>query len=141
MVRDGREFGTSRLCLFIQNGKSRHDYCGGPTTKGRCGGGAWYVKTKYLVSFVDCRDVRAAQLGVHPGYPLRVRTQNSAGGRYSWDPAFHVGNPGSFAGTTPSSNKVTTVTVPPLPPGDHKLIIRDEKLGFAGVYVLPVRVI
>jgi hypothetical protein len=143
-LTDGtREFSTTRWCVFVNNSKPRSDYCGGPAMQGRCGGGAWYTQTQYLVAFVDCRDVqRAATTGFRPGDTIRVKAQH-AGSRLlsTWDPAFHSGNPGVGAQNLPGSNTWQRVTVPPLAPGVHKLHLRDNYAGFSGAYVLPVKIV
>lgn len=152
LLTDGtREFSTTRQCMLFQSGKPRSDYCwNGSTSKGRCGGGAWYgpnggnLETSvpgYLIATVSCPDVRRAQQGLRPGETIQVRTQNTAGGFGTWDPDFHNGNLGHDQFTTPASNVWKTITIPAMSPGVHKLHLRDSRAGFSGAYVLPVKII
>lgn len=136
----GREFTTSRRCIRMGTGSS--NYCGGPTVAGRCGGGAWYVPTEYLIGFVDCRDWQKAQTtGFRPGERIRVRTQNSGGGVATFDPDFHNGFLGISPQATPPNNSWTTVAVPQLAPGQHRMHLRDRRAGFSGAVVMPLRVV
>jgi hypothetical protein len=138
-----REFTTSRECANVVTGNgTAQNYCGGPASAGRCGGGAWYAATTYLIGFVDCRDWnQAATTGFHAGERIRVRTQNSGGGIATFDPDFHHGNPGVAAQATPPDNRWTTVTIPNLAPGQHTLHLRDRLLGFSGTVVMPLRIV
>jgi hypothetical protein len=134
-----REYTTTRLCLFVVNGKKRSDYCGGPTVAGRCGAGAWYPDTKYLVVFVDCRDVNRSLRGpaFSPGDKIRVKFQDGLG-QATVDPHFHMGDRGTVIARDLPKNTWTTVTLPPLSPGAHKLHLRSTARGEAGAYVLPL---
>jgi chitodextrinase len=140
-----REFTTSRECVNIATGNgTSQNYCGGPTVAGRCGGGAWYAATEYLIAFVDCRDwlrASSAGAGFHPGDKIRVRTQSTGGGSAAFDPAFHAADPGAGIQSTPPSNAWTTITVPSLPPGMRKLHLRDRLLGYSGAVVMPLKII
>jgi chitodextrinase len=140
-----REFTTSRECVNITTGNgTSQNYCGGPTVTGRCGGGAWYAATEYLIAFVDCRDWSTASStgdGFRPGDKIRVRTQSAGGGGATFDAAFHADNLGVGIQSTPANNAWTTITVPPLPPGMHKLHLRDRLLGFSGAVVMPLKII
>lgn len=138
-----REFTTSRECANIVTGNgTTENYCGGPTVAGRCGGGAWYAATTYLIGFVDCRDWnRATTSGFHAGDKIRVRTQNIGGGIATFDPDFHRGNPGIAAQATPPNNKWTTVTIPKLGVGQHTLHLRDRLLGNSGAVVMPLKIV
>lgn len=143
VASDGsREFTTTRLCLNIVNGKTRKDYCGGPTVAGRCGGGAWYTATDYSVATVDCRDIKTTQTRpLVAGDTIRVKAQ-SGSLMVNLDPAFHVGNPGTSllaGGVKGTWHKVTIPTG--LTPGVHKLHVRDQRTnGEAGAYVLTFTV-
>jgi hypothetical protein len=130
-----QEFTTSRYCVLVQSSKPRSDYCGGPRTTGRCGGGSWYTATGYLVANVDCRDVLKARNGVRPGDVLRVRTEQAGPnvGSVRWDTA-------APAQTFPA-HTWTAVKVPSLGPGPHELYVRSSARGFTGAYALPVRII
>lgn len=139
-----REFTTTRTCVFVNNGKSRSDYCGGPTTAGRCGGGAWYQDINYRIATVDCRDVYFVQNNVvPPGYTFRVKFQDGPGFA-NLDPAFHVGNPGVVLGTNMPANTWTTVQIPlGTSTGVHKLHLRAMGSATnpeAGAYVLSIYV-
>lgn len=142
-----REFTTSRECAnFLVGNGSSQNYCGGPTVAGRCGGGAWYTSTLYLIGFIDCRDwfrASAAGAGFHAGDKIRVRTQNSGGGIATFDPAFHASppNPGVGIQTTPANNTWTTITIPALAPGQHTLHLRDNLKGFSGAVVMPLKIV
>jgi chitodextrinase len=140
-----REFTTSRECVNIATGNgTSQNYCGGPTVAGRCGGGAWYAATDYLIGFVDCRDwLKASSTGAgfRPGDKIRVRTQSTGGGSAAFDPAFHSADPGAGIQSTPPSNAWTTITVPSLPPGMRKLHLRDRLLGYSGAVVMPLKII
>lgn len=130
-----QEFTTSRYCIFVQTPKPRSDYCGGPTTTGRCGGGSWYTTTGYLVVNVDCRDVLKAHRGVRPGAVLRVRTEQPGAnvGSVRWD--------GAAPSQTFGPHTWTAIRVPSLAPGAHELYVRSSGGGFSGGYALPVRII
>lgn len=133
-----REFTTTRLCVNIQNGKSVSNFCGGPTTSGRCGGGAWYTATDYSVATVDCRDINTAQTRpLVAGDTIRVKAQAGVA-MVNLDPAFHVGNPGTALLVNGVKGTWHTITIPAgLAPGTHKLHIRDQRTnGEAGAYVL-----
>jgi hypothetical protein len=138
-----REFTTSRECANVLTGNgASEDYCGGPTVAGRCGGGAWYEATTYLIGYVDCRDWnRAITIGFHAGEKIRVRTQSGGGGMVAFDPDFHHGDPGVGQQATPPNNTWTTVTIPNLAPGQHTLHLRDRLLGFSGAVVMPLRIV
>lgn len=131
-----QEFTTSRYCVLIQSSKPRSDYCGGPTTQGRCGGGAWYNATGYLVANVDCRDVLKARNGIRAGDVIRVRTESAlvtTTGSVRWDEA--------TTGQSYPGHTWTAVKVPALSPGLHELYVRSSAGGFMGAYALPVRII
>ncbi len=141
MAGSRREFTTTRTCVFVVNGKSRRDYCGGPTVAGRCGGGAWYPDTLYRIVMVDCRDVAKAQTGsFNPGDTVRVKFQNGPGFA-NLDPAFHAGNPGTVLGADLAMDKWQKITIPTdAPAGAHKLHLRATGAGAAGAYVLAFTV-
>lgn len=125
-----RRFITTRLCVNAVNGKPRSDYCGGPTTRGRCGGGSWYAATAYSVSTVDCRELAA---GVHAGQTIHVHFQTGSGGYglVTADPAgTHV-----LSGRLPA-NTWTTYTVPQDVSGVWLLSV--ESNGQDGGYYLPI---
>jgi hypothetical protein len=129
-----RDFGTTRWCVWVpNNGKSRSDYCGGPTVAGRCGGGWWYEDLAYSIVFVDCRDVNIVQTrNLVAGDKIRAHAQ--AGTLIArLDPDFHYGNEGTAAAFVNGA-----WTVPSgLAPGTHRLHMRDGRSnGEAGVYVL-----
>lgn len=129
-----QEFTTSRYCIFVQSGKPRSDYCGGPSTQGRCGGGAWYTTTGYLVANIDCRDVLKARNGIRAGDVIRVRTETSGNtGSVRWD--------GASSGPSFLGHTWTAVKVPALAAGAHELYVRSSAGGFMGAYVLPVRIL
>jgi hypothetical protein len=137
-----REFTTTRLCLNIQNGKSRSDYCGGPTVAGRCGGGAWYpdIPSNYRIIFVDCRDVALTQTrDLFAGDKIRVKAQD--GGLFcNLDPHFHADDPGMVLVANGAANTWTTLTIPGgLAPGPHKLHCRSQTGVEAGAFVLDFR--
>jgi hypothetical protein len=137
-----REFPTTRLCLFINNGKSRSDYCGGPGVQGRCGGGAWYpdIPSNYRIIFIDCRDVALTQTrDLFAGDKIRVKAQD--GGLFcNVDPHFHAGDPGIVLLANGAANTWTTLTIPGgLAPGAHKLHCRSQTGVEAGAFVLDFR--
>jgi hypothetical protein len=138
-----REFTTGRECVNIVTGNgTTQDYCGGPTVAGRCGGGAWYAATTYLIGFVDCRDwYRAITTGFRAGDRIRVRTQSGGGGIATFDPDFHHGNPGIGAQATPPWNRWATAKIPNLAVGQHTLHLRDRLLGFSGAVVMPLKIV
>jgi hypothetical protein len=75
-----RTFNTTRHCIHYSSGTG--NYCGGPTVRGRCGGGSWYESALYNVSFIDCRDLKAIMDG-HPPSSIRVKFQvDYSGGGY-----------------------------------------------------------
>jgi len=74
-----RTFNTTRHCVHYSGSGN---YCGGPTVKGRCGGGSWYESALYNVPFIDCRDL-AAILAGNPPANIRVKFQvDYSGGGY-----------------------------------------------------------
>jgi hypothetical protein len=139
-----REFTTSRLCLFVKNGKSRSDNCntgpeGDPQSAGRCGGGAWYPEPEYRIAFIDCRDMQTMQTReLQGGDRIRVKGQDGPL-TVTLDPAFHASppNPGRELLRGGSANTWHTVTIPSdLSPGVHTLHSRAmASNGEAGVHV------
>lgn len=139
-----QEFTTSRECVnFTRGNGTSSNYCGGPTIAGRCGGGAWYQATGYLVPTVDCRDVaRAAGAGFHPGDVIRVRTQIGGGSIIgTFDPSFHTGNQGVGLQTKPAGSTYQSFVIPNLPAGLHKFHVRHTLGGFSGAFVLSLRIV
>ncbi|MGZ4275319.1 MAG: hypothetical protein ACXVFK_01480 [Solirubrobacteraceae bacterium] len=139
----GRWYTTSRYCVFVQgSGKARSDYCGGPTTSGRCGWAGWYGD--YFNVYVDCRDYNRVLTGpLHAGDTLRVKFQD-ARGVATIDPDFHHDNPGQVIYDGAGNDTWRTITIPAgLAPGPHKLHLRTEQTRtsspagtFAGAGVL-----
>jgi hypothetical protein len=133
-----RDFGTTRLCVRFGTA-SGSNYCGGPTQRGRCGGGWWYSRTEYMLGFVDCRDLKKTlDRPLEPGERVRVKSQ---GGRLYvlLDPALHAGSRGLQLVENARGRTWRAVTIPTdLEPGAHKLHIRAQRhhTGEAGGYVL-----
>lgn len=139
-----REFTTSRLCVFVENGKPRSDYCntgpaGSPQAAGRCGGGSWYPVPEYRIVFIDCRDVKRAQeQPTRGGDTFRIKAQDGPL-TATLDPAFHTGNEGRVLLRDAAANTWHTVRIPAdIAPGVHKLHMRATApaTGEAGVHVL-----
>ena len=140
-----REFTTSRLCLFVKNGKSRSDNCnsgpeGQPQEAGRCGGGSWYPQPEYRIVFIDCRDMQTMQTEhMQGGERIRVKGQDGPL-TVTLDPSFHANpqNPGRVLLSNASADTWHTVTIPSdLSEGIHKLHSRAmaTETGEAGVHV------
>jgi hypothetical protein len=140
----GRWYTTARYTLNFVNGKGRDDYSGGPTTKGRCGGGGHYGD--YHIAWIDCRDLARIRQGPVPsGFVVNLRWQNGQRAFANLDPGFHNGNPGTVLYDGPADPVAVPVHGAP---GWHKLHIRVENHGqkdengnpgrFAGAFVTPI---
>lgn len=139
-----RWYTTARLTANIANGKKANDYSGGPTTKGRCGGGGHYGT--YNIAWIDCRDLARIRQGPVPsGFVVNLRWQNGDRGAAHLDPGFHNGNPGTVLYDGPAEDVAVQVVGAP---GWHKLHIRVENHGqkdengnpgnFAGAWSTPI---
>lgn len=101
---DQRVFTTTRWCALVAGGSS--NYCGGPTVRGRCGGGSWYGD--YIISWIDCRDwPRAPRSGA---WSARLRFDGERGVAQIDGRTIYDGAGGD-----------RTVLVPAMPAGRHTL--------------------
>jgi hypothetical protein len=144
----GRWYTTTRWCVFVQNGKSRSDYCGGPTVQGRCGAAGWYGQ--YFNVYMDCRDYARRDAPVSGRWCPRVKFEHERGVA-TIDPHFHASppDPGVVVYDGPGSNTWRPVCIDTtgLINGPHKLHVRTEHTRtsapagtFAGALVVPFTV-
>jgi hypothetical protein len=123
----GRWYTTTRFCVFVRNGKSRSDYCGGPTVQGRCGAAGWYGE--YLNVFMDCRDYARRDAPVSGTWCPRLKFEHERG-IATVDPHFHASppDPGLVMYSGPGSNSWRSVCIDTrrLGNGPHVLHARTE---------------
>jgi hypothetical protein len=143
-----RFFNTTRWCVFVTNGKSRQDYCGGNVPQ-RCATAGWYTNLDYVNTYYDC-------LADPPGstvsgtWCFRAKFER-AYGFASVDPAYHA---------TPTVNEGTVIyngvggnvwrdlclDTRTIANGPHRLFLRSDALGTqpkgkgSGVFTLPFNV-